>query len=221
MLQSHLQAPMIVNILAKILKISWEMFWKHVRKQIGKHLLAPNIVSISAVSETSQSWRKYFALWKPTRADNIFYSHVQNKVEMYFSWTNFTQISDANIPNAKEGPKLNIFCCAKKLFRQINLQNFPQISTKINHNQHPLNLALYLYQCRLPPFNPKQNFKRLRYSIISNIMNIIICMIATIIIICDGRSHHHHHYYDNYRHHDIHCVSIFCDVGVQHYLGLE
>ena len=216
MLQSHLQAPMIVNILAKILKISWEMFWKHVRKQIGKHLLAPNIVSISAVSETSQSWRKYFVSESQPEPKIFSVPMLKKKVEMYFSWTNFTQISDANIPNAKEGPKLNIFCCAKKLFRQINLQNFPQISTKINHNQHPLNLALYLYQCRLPPFNPKQNFKRLRYSIISNIMNIIICMIATIIIICDGRSHHHHHYYDNYRHHDIHCVSIFCDVGVQH-----
>ena len=209
---------MIVNILANILKHPGKYFENMLGNKLEKHCWPPNIVNISAVSETSQSWRKYFALWKPTRADNIFYSHVQNKVEMYFSWTNLTQISDANIPNAKEGPKLNIFCCAKKLFRQINLQNFPQISTKINHNQHPLNLALYLYQCRLPPFNPKQNFKRLRYSIISNIMNIIICMIATIIIICDGRSHHHHHYYDP---HDIHCVSIFRDVGVQHYLGLE
>ena len=179
-LKNYLPAQMIVNILANILKILREIFWKHVRKQIGhwkaiykhqwlstywlkywkylgkcfenmlgnkleKHLLAPNIVSISAVSETSQSWRKYFALWKPTRAENIFHSHVQNKVEMYFSWTNFTQISDANIPNAKEGPKLNIFCCAKKLFRQINLQNFPQISTKINHNQHRVNLPLTIF----------------------------------------------------------------------------
>ena len=76
---------MIVNILANILKHPGKYFENMLGNKLEKHLLAPNIVSISAVSETSQSWRKYFVSESQPEPKIFSVPMLKKKVEMYFS----------------------------------------------------------------------------------------------------------------------------------------